>query len=287
MTDYQNIIDQFRADMAAAGMVVSEPLTADGVLHRVYVEGDKSGTQNGAYILHADQHPAGYFEHFPQELKVTWRLGGAGGKPLSLAMRRQIEAYRKLRQTERRERQNETAEKARWIWQNAKPIFDQAKHPYLLRKSVKPYGLRTSRGALIVPFYDDINQLVNLQFIDADGNKRFMAGGRKKGCFSLIGEPTGAARVVVCEGWATGASLHETLGVLVVVAGDAGNLEPVAMVARRLFPSAEIIVAGDNDESGVGQTAAKKAALAVRGKYLIPDQTGADWNDVIAAGGSV
>lgn len=287
MTDYHNIIDQFRADMAAAGMVVKEPIIADSVLHRVYVDGDKSGTQNGAYILHADQHPAGYFEHFPQGLKVTWRLDGAGDKPLSLAMRRQIEAERKLRQAERRQRQDEAAEKARWIWQNAKPVFDEAKHPYLQRKLVKAYGLRTSRGALVVPFFDDTHQLVNLQFIDTDGNKRFMAGGRKKGCFSPIGEPAGAARVLICEGWATGASLHEALGALVMVAGDAGNLEPVAIAARRWHPNAEIIVAGDNDETGIGQTAAKKAALAVRGKYLIPEQTGADWNDVIAAGGSL
>jgi putative DNA primase/helicase len=253
----------------------------------VYVEGDRAGTQNGAYILHLDGHSAGYYEHFPQGLKATWRFGSACGKPLSLAMRRQIEAERKRRQRERWQRQQETAEKARWIWQNAKPVFETKFHPYLRRKRVKPYEIRTGRGSLIVPFYDDARVLVNLQFIDAEGNKRFLAGGRKKGCFSPIGEPTDAARLLICEGWATGASLHEALGVAVMVAADAGNLEQVALVARRLYPAADIVIAGDNDESGVGQTAAKKAALAVGGKYLIPAQTGADWNDVIAAGGTV
>ncbi|MBD9356962.1 toprim domain-containing protein [Methylomonas albis] len=285
--DVQTIIDQFRADMAAAGMAVNEPIIADGVLHRVYVAGDRSGTQNGAYILHLDGHSAGYFEHFPKGLKTTWRFGDACAKPLSLVMRRQIEAERKRRQRERWQRQQETAEKARWIWQNAKPVFETRQHPYLKRKSVKPYGIRTGRGTLIVPFYDDTRQLVNLQFIEGNGQKRFMAGGRKKGCFSPIGEPAGAERLLICEGWATGASLHEALGVAVLVAADAGNLEPVALVARRLYPSAEIVIAGDNDASGVGQIAAKKAALAVKGKYLIPAQTDTDWNDVIAAGGSV
>lgn len=283
--DYQTIIDQFRADMATAGMVVNEPIIADGVLHRVYVDGDRSGTQNGAYILHVDSHSAGYYEHFPQGLKATWRFGAAVRKPLSLAMRRQIEAERKRRQKERWQRQQETAEKARWIWQNAKPVFETQQHPYLKRKRVKPYGIRSGRGSLIVPFFDDTGQLVNLQFIDAEGNKRFMAGGRKKGSFSPIGEAAGAERLLICEGWATGASLHEALGVTVLVAADAGNLEQVALAVRRLYPAAEIVIAGDNDESGVGQLAAKKAALAVGGKYLIPEQPGADWNDVLRQGG--
>ncbi len=150
--DYQTIIDQFRADMAAAGMVVKEPLFGDSTLRRVYVEGDRIGTQNGAYILHTDGYPAGYFEHFPKKLKVTWRQGGGASKPLSLSMRRQIEAERKRRQRERWQRQQETAEKARLIWQNAKPVFETRQHPYLQRKRVKPYGIRSGRGALIVPF---------------------------------------------------------------------------------------------------------------------------------------
>jgi len=33
-----------------------------------------------------------------------------------------------------------------------------------------------------------------------------------------------------------------------------------------------------------GQAEASKAALAVSGKYLIPDQAGADWNDVLSVG---
>lgn len=286
--DYQTIIDQFRADMAAAGMVVHEPLFGDSTLRRVHVEGDRPGKKSGSYVLHVDKHPAGYFEHFPQGLKVTWRFGGDSAKPLSLAMRRQIEEERKKRQDERRALQKQTADKARFIWDKAKPVFNASEHPYLQRKRVKPYGVRIGlHNRLIVPLYTETGKLMNLQFIDAEGNKRFLAGGKKRDCFSPIGEASGAERLLICEGWATGASLHEALGVAVLVAADAGNLEQVALAARRLYPAAEIIIAGDNDESGVGQIAAKKAALAVGGKYLIPEQTGADWNDVIAAGGAV
>jgi len=38
---------------------------------------------------------------------------------------------------------------------------------------------------------------------------------------------------------------------------------------------------GDNDESGKGQTEARKAALACGGRYLIPEVPGQDWNDTI------
>jgi len=68
------------------------------------------------------------------------------------------------------------------------------------------------------------------------------------------------------------------------VAFDAGNLLPVAMNIRELSPSTEIIICGDNDLSGIGQSKAKEAALAIGGKVLIPPVPGQDWNDLIAGG---
>lgn len=285
MTNYQNTIKQFLADLAENGMVVDEPIIADGLLHRVHVSGDKPGTKNGAYILHMDGHPAGYFEHFSRGLKATWRLGsGHGSHEMPLSMRRQIEAERHRRRDEAKIRQQQAAGRARSIWQRASTIVSAGQHAYLARKGVKPYSARLYRGALVIPLFDESLTLVNLQFIDAHGVKRFLAGGRKKDCFSTIGESSTPTSLLICEGWATGASLHTELGQLVMVAMDAGNLEPVARVARRLYPDAEIIIAGDNDDSGTGQAAAKKAALAIAGKYLIPDRAGADWNDVLSMG---
>jgi len=285
MTSYQEIIDQFRADITNAGMVFKEAIIADGVLHRVYVEGDKTGTKNGAYVLHANGKPSGYAEHFPSGFKIIWSLS-VQREPLSLSMRRQIEDHRKRRNLERKYRQKETAKKAQFIWQRAELFNESSQHPYLIRKQIKPYLARLYKGALLIPLFNESRELVNLQFIDADGNKRILAGGKKQGCFSVIGDSAKAERerLLICEGYATGASLHKELGVFVMVAMDAGNLEPVAQAARRLFPEADIIIAGDNDASGKGQAEASKAALAVNGKYLIPDQAGADWNDVLSAG---
>ena len=58
----------------------------------------------------------------------------------------------------------------------------------------------------------------------------FLAGrpGQRKGAF-LIGNPD---RVLLAEGYATAASLHEATGLPVAVAFDAGNLMPVAQTAK-------------------------------------------------------
>ena len=68
---------------------------------------------------------------------------------------------------------------------------------------------------------------------------------------------------------------------MVVIVFDAGNLKEVAKNIRALYPEAEIIICGDNDLSGVGKKAAIEAALACKGKYLIPEIPSFDWNDQI------
>ncbi len=278
-----DIIQRFVSAMADAGMVVDEPIIADGVLHRVYVRGDKSGTKNGAYILHVDGKPAGFFEHFRTGIRQTWSLSGKR-EPLSPAMRQQIEAAKLERQREQQAAHELTARKAKFIWHKARLITLSSEHAYLVKKRIQPNGVKVYGDALVIPIFAADGDVVNLQFIDAEGNKRFLSGGRKKGCFAVIGPQDKAERILICEGFATGASLVEATGCLVFVAMDAGNLEPVAREIRRLVPDSELIIMGDNDESGKGQIEARKAALAVGAVYKIPSTPGHDWNDAINAG---
>lgn len=281
MTDIENVFFNYAAD---AGVIfTNRPLIADSLLHRVHVQGDKSGTKNGAYILHADGKPSGWFQHFCSGAYGKWTLSGKR-EPMTSAMREQIEADKQRRKIEQQDRHNDAADKARFIWYNSKTVTEQNQHPYLVKKNVQPYGVRLYRGdVLVIPIYDEHQQLVNLQFIQADGTKRFLSGGRKKGCFLIIGKIGADEIIQICEGWATGASLYESTGHFTTVALDAGNLEPVAVVFRRLYPESQIIICGDNDESGTGQKAARSAALAVSGKYIIPVTVGHDWNDSLNA----
>ena len=283
---YQDTLDAFRLAMAEAGMIVDEPLSADGALRRVYVDGDKRGSKNGAYVLHADGNPAGWAMHYRTGVTVNWSASGQR-QPMTDAMRRQIANDKAKRQLEQEQRQRDAADKARFIWHRAAPIPCRDDHPYLIRKRVDPRGLRLGRdGVLVVPILNADLELVNLQFISADGDKRFLSGGRKQGCFAVIGRAEAGKPILICEGWATGASIHQDGGHFVAVALDKGNLEPVAGVFRALATDAEIIIAGDNDLDGGGQTAARQAALAVGGKYIIPPRPGDDWNDHISAKGA-
>jgi putative DNA primase/helicase len=275
-------IEQFKSAMMDSIGYVPETIIGDGVLYRFK---DNNGKKNGAYKLHLDGIPAGYFKDHKTKIESNWKMDGdfkpfTHAEKKAFAIERQRQAVE--RQAEEIKRHNAAVEKAVSIWGRSTPAID---HPYLIRKHVQAHNLRQYKGSIVVPIYNQNKQQVNLQFINADGSKRFLAGGKKKDCFSVIGKPNPDQQLLICEGWATGASLHETTGLYVVVALDAGNLEPVAKVIRCIYPKAEIIIAGDNDESGVGQKAARAASLAVGGKYIIPATPGEDWNDSLTSGG--
>src|SRR5690606_19668878 len=146
---------------------------------------------------------------------------------------------------------------------------------YLVTKQVKSHGLRLYKETLVVPMRDSRGLLHSLQFIDGDGNKRFLSGGRKYGCYFAIG---GAGEAFcIAEGYATGATVYESTGLSMAVAFDAGNLMPVAQAIRSKFPEAEITLCADNDKNTPGNpglTKAKEAAVAVGALLAVPPCAG-------------
>jgi P4 family phage/plasmid primase-like protien len=162
-------------------------------------------------------------------------------------------------------------------------------HAYLTRKGVKSYGLRQNQdGKLIVPAYSGDGEISTLQFIDANGEKRFLAGGKKAGCWFPIGKLIDEV-ISICEGYATGASIHEATGQYVIVAFDSGNLLSVAETQRAKHPKAKIIICSDDDhrtDGNPGLTAATHAAQVVRGTLARPNfgdvrrESDTDFNDL-------
>lgn len=155
------------------------------------------------------------------------------------------------------------------LWTQAVPAPDT--HPYLTRKGVRAYGLRCYRGrlaigdmachdALIVPARNADGALTTLQFINAEGTKRFLSGGQKSGSFYLIGEPTHV--LCLAEGYATAASIHQATGYPVAVAFDTGNLCAVAIVLNETFPSTPLVICADDDGQTQGNPGLNKAAAA-------------------------
>lgn len=170
----------------------------------------------------------------------------------------------------------------------AAALWDKAQegdHPYLARKAVKAHGTRIQSDTLLVPVLDVNGALQSLQSILSDGSKRFFPGGRMAGGRFWIGVP--GRTLVIAEGFATAAAVHEATGLPVCIAFNAGNLLSVAKDLRASYPAAQIILAADNDvrEDGkpnTGRIKAQEAAQSVGGTIALPELNGrsCDWWDV-------
>ena len=170
--------------------------------------------------------------------------------------------------------------------------------PYLERKGVQPHGVRMAAdGWLLVPLRDSAGKLWNVQRIapakpqDGGPDKLFLKGGRKSGLWHMLGSVEAAPDVLlIAEGCATAASLHEATGRPVAVAFDAGNLAHVAKALRTLHPAALLVLCGDDDvqtheRSGTnpGRAKATAAARTVQGLAVFPEglpEGGSDFNDL-------
>jgi phage/plasmid primase-like uncharacterized protein len=319
MTDHRDMLLAFRDAMAAEGIKFPDAIVADGEIHRVRADDDKPGRRNAWYVLHGDERPAGAFGSWKGGGRRTWSAKGV--KPMSEAERKEFARAAAERQAAREAKiqadHAHAAALAAEIWASGTDVVE---HPYLTRKGVSGAGLRvgvwvkewvTPEGelktfrtpnTLLIRLRDEKNATWALQGIHAEPvkigddrrEKDFLTGSRKRGLWTSIGKPTkvdGKRTVVICEGYATGASIHEATGLAVLVAFDAGNLQPVAETARRFMLDVRILLAADNDqwtESPVknpGITRASEAAAAIDGVVVWPcfselDGKPTDFNDL-------
>ncbi len=282
---------EFLQAVEAAGLRGLQEVVADGNLHRFHVEDDRRGTKNGWYVLYEDP-PAGAFGCWKRGFQKAWSNGS--GSELTVErrqdIRRQMEEERARREKEQHELHEKAAAEVQAILEASSPAPDD--HPYLVTKNVRAHGLYVSRGQLVVPLRDVEGRLWSLQRIFADGRKRFLSDGRVQGCLHLLGNPDGEEPLVVCEGYATAATIHETTGLPVAVAFNCGNLEPVARALRAKYPGRPILIGADDDrntEGNPGRTKAQAAAAAVGGYAVVPvfpeGAEGTDFNDLAAVAG--
>lgn len=201
---------------------------------------------------------------------------------------------------------------------------------YLQRKGFAAgqlFGARLSpQGNLVIPLADARGRVWGLQVVYSDpaikqrkGRDKdyWPTGLAKQGHFHIIGLIGRGSVVLLCEGFATGASLHAATGLPVVIAFDAGNLLPVAKALAAAHKGLRTLVCADDDwlqkcracgqltpvdasptcahcgqehkVDNPGVTAASAAAMAVGGAWVRPefptqrpaDRKGAtDFNDL-------
>lgn len=267
---------EFIEAMRAVGLAPAKSLDLpDGHLMRYRIAGDKAGSRNGWCVLHRSPVLAGAFGSWRSGETHSWRaeLERALSPEEQAELRHKFQAARQARQAEEAAMHAAARERAAQLWAIARPATDA--HPYLLHKRVRAYGVRQLREQLVIPARDETGRLHSLQFITPSGGKRFLTGGRKRGCYFAIGCPRGA--LLVCEGYATGATIYQETGHATAVAFDAGNLLPVAEGLRRKFPDYRLILCADNDietPGNPGLSAARAAAEAVGGALAVPDFSG-------------
>ena len=284
-----NIEAQFAIAMAAYDLAPPD-IIADGQRHRFDAPDDKKGKKSAWYILHSDGVPAGAFGNWKTDLSEKWC--GKSDQVLTQAERAEyrarIDKAKQDAEFTRLQLEGEAAAICTRMLAGARDATDD--NPYCVRKGIKPYGLKEfkDKRTLIVPIRDAAGTVTSAQFIYEDGSKRLKSHGKVKGCYySFGGKPVDT--LLVCEGFATGASLYAVTGYPVAVAFNAGNLEPVARVLRGKLPGIRIIVCADDDrfkdDGNTGLICATAAATAVGGWLAVPmfqsdDGQPTDFNDL-------
>ena len=273
---------------------------------RCRVEGVRQGGAIALHTIRLDDGRdaligAGWYYKAAEKIVVKIQLR-VDAKPVTLSKEAREAAKARLREMEKaaeadlKRRQDKAARQAMHTWARC---ASEGTAAYLEKKGIKGYGVKFSPGgAVVVPMADTHGRIHGLQVIrPAKKNGRdkdfWPAGLAKKGHFHQIGLPVSV--VLIAEGYATGASLHEATGLPVVVAFDAGNLSPVAAAIHKKYPRAKVLVCADDDyltDGNPGVTSASNAALAVGGAWVSPafaaDRAGkkiTDFNDLHALEG--
>ncbi len=263
--------------MELEGVKPIEPIAqrvTSGELVRFRCDGDGKGRQNGWAILYLDERPAGAFGNYRLGISRKWRVD----RDLSLSPeeRRRLNeewAQAKQRRSEERERcETEAAREASDMW--ARGIMPTSEHGYVAAKRLDPLPLREFDGRLLIPMFDGLGRMWNLQRIAEDGTKRFLRGGRTDGLFNIIGKFSQRGETCcIGEGYATMAAVHRASGHPCIAAISAKNMAAVARLWNEARPDLHFIICADDDshlERNIGHETAKAVAEEIGAKVALP-----------------
>lgn len=276
--------DSLESALGQTGLVL--PPSADLAAGRFTRFDDPQGRRgNKACWVHPFPDGRGaIFGNWRTDETFTWQMQ-LEGQTLSAADVQRFKAQAAAAQAEALRIREQDYKAAAQLAANRWDKAQEGSHPYLTRKAIKAHGTRIHGDTLMVPVLDATGALQSLQSIQPDGSKRFFPGGRMAGGRFWVGAP--GQTLVIAEGFATAAAIHEATGLPVCIAFSAGNLLMVAKDLRASYPAAQIIVAADNDLRGdgkpnMGRIKAQEAAKTVAGAVALPELDGraCDWWDV-------
>ena len=214
-------------------------------------------------------------------------LGIDGGRQISEADKQawaKAQAERLSAQKQAKKQARQTAAKTAQNRFNTATPTDT--HAYLAKKGVRSHGLRVDdKGNLLIPLYYHNTQtgnitLCNVQSISADGGKLFVKDGLVGGAFYTLGDVLSGDTILICEGYATGASIFEALGSIypVIITFNADNMVKCASIIRTLYPQHRLIFCADDDKAteiktgkNTGISAGDESATLTGSEVISPD----------------
>lgn len=157
------------------------------------------------------------------------------------------------------------------------------------------FSLSINRGCVVLPCRNIAGSIRNLQVITRakdSPKKLFIKCGQKTGTYLRLGDGNADEKKLVCEGWATGCSLHEASGLETWVTWDCGGL---LNFANEMLEQGytNFLICGDDDhenEKNPGKHKAQAAAQILQCGSILPrypsdfDRAGlTDFDDLRAA----
>lgn len=259
-----------------------DSLILDNRPHKCQYKDEKKSRQSGWYAVRQFNIGgrwciAGTYGSFRlQEKPLHIQSGGNWlfTKDQKIEFRNKLLRNKKIEHEKKIVEHQRAAQRAQQIWEASDAV---GQSDYLTRKHVQAHGIRFHGNSIIVPMGKE-GRMTSLQCISPDGRKKFLPGGEISGCFFDI---LGKGKIALCEGYATGASIHEATGWTVVICFSASGLVKVAPYFKGMNG---LVVCADNDIrseaiTGIntGIESGCKAASTLGCPILFPEE--GDWND--------
>lgn len=279
----------FAEAMLKYGLKADE-LVADGKLHRFDLE-EKFDKAGWFVLFDAGEFLAGSFGNWKTGEKQSW----CSANKDSFTDEQKNEFENKMAEAKRQRKEEETknhreaAEKAMSILASSLPVKE---HAYLEARKVKGHKgvLISDSGNLLIPLSDESGKTTTLQEIFPDGRKKLLFGGKKIGSsFIFHGNDE---KICICEGYSTGATIHEATGYTVIMAVDTSNLFTIAIQTAKKISPEKIIICADNDQfaptGNAGMKYAQEAADKIGAKLVYPwfdprePERPTDFNDFVS-----
>ena len=262
---------EFEGKAQALGLDVRNAKVSDEII-RVPLVGKKG--LDGWYALHLDQEVLyGVFGNWVNGIQQTY--SSRSEFLIDDSVLQKIQQKKEIYFKQAEEKKKVGAIEAQKLYDSAGEVNPE--HPYLVKKKIKSFNIKQSGDDLIIPIKDIDGNIISTQRILPDGTKLFQKDCSPVGTF-IFGEIKN--KVIFCEGYATGASIHIATGLPVIVAFSAHSLVKISTLTMKgQYKQIRRILAGDNDEAG------KKAVSSILSACedadaVFPDKEGYDWNDV-------